>query len=57
LRILKPASQHPFRRNLLMVAAHLMWGAATAASLQVFAAAKAGMLAAGRLADAGPLQL
>jgi len=54
LRILTPANQHPLRRNLLMVAAHLVWGGVTAASLIVFASAKAGMLARGRLADAHP---
>ena len=26
LRILKPATQHPWRRNLLMIVAHLVWG-------------------------------
>jgi hypothetical protein len=54
LRVLKPANLHPRRRNLLMIAAHLVWGVATAASLRVFASAKAGMLAAGALADAAP---
>lgn len=54
LRILKPANEHPIRRNLLMVAAHLVWGGATAASLKIFADAKAGMLADGRLGDADP---
>jgi hypothetical protein len=54
LRVLKPANLHPLRRNLLMIAAHLVWGAATAASLRVFVSAKEGMLAAGPLADAAP---
>lgn len=52
LRVLKPATEHPARRNLLMIAAHLVWGGATAATLRVFASAKEGMLAAGVLADA-----
>ena len=29
--ILKSATEHPVRRNLLMIGAHLVWGAATAA--------------------------
>jgi hypothetical protein len=53
LRILKPANEQPVRRSLLMIAAHLVWGGVTAVSLGVFAQAKAGMLADGRLADAG----
>ncbi len=27
LRVLKPATQHPARRNAMMIAAHLVWGA------------------------------
>jgi uncharacterized membrane protein YagU involved in acid resistance len=27
LGILRPATQHPWRRNLIMIAAHLIWGA------------------------------
>src|SRR4051812_3968919 len=27
--VLKPASEHPFRRNLLMVLVHLVWGSVT----------------------------
>jgi hypothetical protein len=54
LRVLKPANRHPLRRNVLMIAAHLVWGVATAASLRVFASAKEKMLAAGPLADAPP---
>ena len=26
LGILRPATQHPFRRNLLMIIAHVVWG-------------------------------
>lgn len=29
-RILRPATEHPARRNSLMIVAHLVWGAATA---------------------------
>jgi uncharacterized membrane protein YagU involved in acid resistance len=31
LGILKPATEHPLRRNALMIAAHLVWGAALGA--------------------------
>ncbi len=31
--ILSPATEHPARRNALMVAAHLVWGATAAAAL------------------------
>ena len=31
--ILRPASQHPARRNLLMIGAHLIWGAALSIAL------------------------
>lgn len=34
LGILRPATQHPVERNALMITAHLVWGAALAASLQ-----------------------
>jgi uncharacterized membrane protein YagU involved in acid resistance len=33
-RILKPATEHPARRNLLMMAVHLVWGASTAATMR-----------------------
>ncbi|MCK7544631.1 hypothetical protein MLC59_10670 [Marinobacter bryozoorum] len=29
-KVLRPATQHPVRRNLLMLAVHCMWGASTA---------------------------
>lgn len=34
IRILSPAYCHPFRRNLLMVAAHVVWGMTLAKSLK-----------------------
>ena len=34
LRILKPAFRHPPRRNALMIAVHLIWGASLAISLR-----------------------
>ncbi|PSJ63233.1 hypothetical protein [Kumtagia ephedrae] len=33
-RILAPATRHPLERNLLMIAVHVVWGAALAASLR-----------------------
>jgi uncharacterized membrane protein YagU involved in acid resistance len=33
LGILKPATEHPARRNLLMIAAHVVWGSALGATL------------------------
>jgi hypothetical protein len=32
-RILRPATEHPARRNALMIASHLVWGAACGAAL------------------------
>jgi uncharacterized membrane protein YagU involved in acid resistance len=46
--ILKPATDHPARRNLLMIGAHLVWGATTAQAMQELMLARATML------DAGP---
>jgi uncharacterized membrane protein YagU involved in acid resistance len=34
MRILKPASEHPTRRNLLMIGVHLIWGASMALALR-----------------------
>lgn len=34
LGILTPASEHPRRRNALMIAAHIVWGATTALALR-----------------------
>ena len=34
LRILRPADEHPLRRNALMIAAHLVWGSTMALTLQ-----------------------
>jgi hypothetical protein len=36
LGILKPATEHPQRRNLLMIAAHLVWGIVTGGLVQLF---------------------
>ena len=40
--ILRPASQHPGRRNLLMLAAHLLWGSMTATLAHALAAPDTG---------------
>ncbi len=37
---LEPATRHPARRNLLMIGAHLVWGAATAAAIRELRAAR-----------------
>jgi hypothetical protein len=34
LRILRPADDHPLRRNWLMIAAHLVWGSTMAGTLR-----------------------
>lgn len=34
MRILKPATEHPAKRNLLMMLAHLIWGASMAVALR-----------------------
>ncbi len=52
LRILAPASAHPARRNALMIAAHLVWGAAVAGLLGEFERAERDAFSSGRLRDA-----
>lgn len=49
--ILKPASDHPARRNALMAGVHLVWGAATALTLRELYHARRTMFAAGPLKD------
>ena len=39
--LLKPATEHPARRNALMIAAHVVWGAATAWGFALLQAATA----------------
>jgi hypothetical protein len=41
-RILEPADRHPMRRNALMIAAHVLWGALLAAGLREIEAARQG---------------
>jgi hypothetical protein len=51
-RIFKPATDHPARRNLLMLAAHVVWGAASAAAMRELVAARGTILADGEDKDA-----
>jgi uncharacterized membrane protein YagU involved in acid resistance len=53
-RILKPAPDHPPRRNLLMIAAHVVWGVATAKAMRELVAAREAILAGGEDRDAPP---
>lgn len=54
-RILQPATRHPWRRNGLMIAAHLVWGATTALSLRELERANAEIFAT-RMAPDRPRQ-
>jgi uncharacterized membrane protein YagU involved in acid resistance len=49
---LEPATQHPPRRNLLMIGVHLVWGAATAAGMRELVRARRDIIAAGPDKDA-----
>lgn len=49
--ILKSAHRHPLRRNALMIAAHLVWGATTALTARELARSRETMLADGPLRD------
>src|SRR3546814_3671915 len=50
--VLSPAHRHPPARNALMIAAHLVWGAVTAASYRELVAARRTALRDGPVADA-----
>jgi len=50
--ILKPATLHPRRRNLLMIGVHLVWGAATAIGMRELTLARETMLNDGPDRDA-----
>jgi uncharacterized membrane protein YagU involved in acid resistance len=54
VRILKPATDHPPRRNLLMIAAHVVWGVTTAKAMRDLVAARETILAEGPDRDAPP---
>src|SRR3954453_6587533 len=49
---LKPATQHPPRRNLLMIGVHLIWGATTAAAIRELRLTRETMLGNGPDKDA-----
>jgi hypothetical protein len=49
--ILKPATAHPRARNALMIAAHVVWGVATARAMRELMLARETMLRSGPLAD------
>jgi len=51
-RILKPATEHPARRNLLMLGAHIVWGITTARAMRELVAARETILADGPDKDA-----
>ena len=45
--VLKPATEHPLRRDLVMLGAHFVWGWATAEAMRELADARATIFAAG----------
>jgi len=47
-RILKPATVHPPERNALMIAAHVVWGAATALAMAELRRGETSVFASGR---------
>ncbi len=53
-KILKPATEHPPRRNLLMLAAHVVWGVTTARAMRELVEARETILEAGTNRDAPP---
>jgi len=54
LGVLEPATRHPVRRNLAMIAAHLSWGWSTAEAIRELTAARETIFAAGPDKDAPP---
>jgi hypothetical protein len=52
--ILKPATDHPPRRNALMIGVHLVWGAATAIAMRELIALRDTMIEDGADRDAPP---
>jgi hypothetical protein len=51
LKILKPATEHPTRRNALMIGVHMVWGAVTAWGLSELTRSHHGAFAGGELKD------
>ena len=54
LNLLDPATEHPARRNALMIWVHLVWGAATAKAIRELAEAHGTIFAAGPDRDVPP---
>ena len=54
LGILRPAARHPLRRNGLMIAAHLVWGATLAATLRELERAEAEIFASDAVRGSAP---
>lgn len=54
LGVLEPATRHPLRRNMAMIAAHLSWGWSTAEAIRELSAARETIFAAGPDKDAPP---
>lgn len=52
LGLLAPATEHPLRRNALMVSVHIVWGAATAAAMRELTDASETIFAEGPDRDA-----
>lgn len=50
--ILKPANEHPARRNALMIGVHLVWGGATAKAMRELVRARETIIAGGPDRDA-----
>ncbi len=50
--LLEPATRHPARRNLLMIAVHLVWGVSTAKAIRELAEARETIFAGGEDRDA-----
>ena len=53
-KLLKPATLHPPRRNVLMIASHIVWGVATARAMRELALARDTIFEAGPDKDAPP---
>jgi hypothetical protein len=51
-KILRPATRHPLKRNLLMIAVHLVWGSVTAATARDLDLARKTIFADGEIKDA-----
>src|SRR5690606_39020918 len=52
--ILRPATKHPAERNVVMILAHVVWGAVTGVVADRLERAGASSLAGGRMRDVSP---